>query len=67
MMTGDDNDNFVKDSLQRSTSLFGIPLKVLTWNVNGKLDTVDEIREKLLFPTYYEMPTDDPKMVIIGL
>lgn len=67
MMTGDDNDNFVKDSLQRSTSLYGIPLKVLTWNVNGKLDTIDEIREKLLFPTYYEMPTDDPKMVIIGL
>jgi hypothetical protein len=59
--------NIVEDSLQRATSLYGIPLKVVTWNVNGKLDTVEEIRDKMLFPSYYEIPTEDPRLVVIGL
>jgi hypothetical protein len=51
-------------------NLESIPISVVTWNVNAHLETVENIREKLLGATNKTSSSDyliDPQIVVVGI
>lgn len=55
------------ECLKTTTHTVPVPMKVITWNANGRIDTLSEIRDKLIFPAYYDDAVPLPRIVVLGL